>query len=105
MQESTCKHCGKTIYRDEEDPVPDRREFWSSNKIWYEIWCGHIGWERHEPIPETSLGEKKALLAAKEIMHRDLMREIEDLRREIAQEELQAYLGDLRTEMNDGGNT
>lgn len=93
MQESTCKNCGVTIYKDTENPVPDRREEWSSNIIYHETWCDRIiGGQRHEPLPETSLGEKKALLAAKEIVHRDLMREIEDLRREIAQAELAQWL-------------
>lgn len=59
MQKSTCKHCGVTIYLDEEDPVSDRRDTWSSNKIWYETWCSRADEIRHEPVSETSPGGDK----------------------------------------------
>lgn len=97
MQESICKHCQKPIYRDEEDPVPSRRDIWSANKIWYEIWCSRIVEVRHEPTPDPAipmtLDQRKHLLAVKEIMHRDLMQEIEELRRDIAAEEIKKWQG------------
>lgn len=92
MQESTCKHCAMTIYFIDNDTTPQGSKLWSTHDARFEIWCGRSNIRRHEPITETSLGEKKALLAAKEIMYRDLMREIEDLRREIAQVELQEWI-------------
>lgn len=94
MKESICKHCGITIYLNEDDPVPSRRDIWSANKIWYEIWCAAVpSAGRHEPVSISTLEEKKYLLAVKEIMHRDLMQEIEELRRDIAAEEIKKWQG------------
>ena len=95
MQESTCKHCGATIYIIDNDTTPQGSKSWSTHGTWFEIWCRQSNIRRHEPLPETSLEEKKRLLAAKEIMHRDLMQEIEELHREIAQEELRMSFDDL----------
>lgn len=90
MQESTCKHCGVPIYNRYEGPQPGG--YWSSSKVFYDLACVVTG-DRHEPTEKsTSLETKKHLLSAKEIMHRDLMTEIEDLRREIAQEELKKWI-------------
>ncbi len=90
MQESICKHCGVPIYIPFEGQQLDG--FWSSSKVDYDTRCIVIG-DRHElaQVALSTLDQKRHLLAAKEIMHRDLMEEIETLRREITQEELQKW--------------